>query len=95
MDPGPIVSEVLAVAVQAKGLFVSRSTEVLPFYMILTSFAVGGLWFVYGCMLKDDFIKIPNFMGFALATVQLIPFIVFKSKKASVKNVDDKNVDSP
>ena len=73
----------------------SRSTEVLPFYMILTSFAVGGLWFVYGCMLNDDFIKIPNFLGFALATLQLIPFLIFRSKKPSAKNVDDKHIDSP
>jgi hypothetical protein len=43
--------------------------------MILTSFAVGGLWFIYGEMLDDNFVKIPNFLGFALATVQLVTIL--------------------
>jgi hypothetical protein len=43
--------------------------------MILMSFAVGGLWFIYGIMLADNFIKIPNFLGFALGTIQ-VPFFL-------------------
>lgn len=66
----------------------------MPFYMILTSFAVGGLWFIYGCMLNDNFIKIPNFLGFLLATVQIVPFVVFKTTRTAQKDVDDKKVDS-
>jgi hypothetical protein len=47
--------------------------------MILMSFAVGGLWFIYGIMLADNFIKIPNFLGFALGTIQVTFLILILS----------------
>ena len=70
-------------AVRVKNFVSARSTEVLPFYMILANFVVSGLWCIYGMMLDDNFIKIPNFMGLCLATVQLVPFVIFRNKSAN------------
>ena len=51
--------------------------------MILANFVVSGLWSIYGIMKDDNFIKVPNLMGFCLATIQLVPFIIFRNKSAN------------
>ena len=62
--------------------------------MILANFVVGTLWWIYGMMLDDNFLKIPNFMGLCLAAVQLVPFIIFRSKSSAHVDVE-KDVKMP
>jgi len=58
----------------------TRSTSTLPYYMILANFLLTAQWFLYGIILDDAFIKIPNFLGWCLATIQLALFFVYPSK---------------
>ena len=60
----------------------TKSTEVLPFPIILSSFFVSGQWWLYGTIIDDNFVKVPNFLGWCLATFQLLLFVWFPSKSS-------------
>merc|ERR550519_324697 len=49
----------------------SRSTKCLPFYLILATFVVTGLWTLYGTIIEDNFVSAPNLLGCMAATFQL------------------------
>ena len=55
----------------------TRSTETLPFPLIMANFMLTGLWWLYGSMIDDTFVQIPNAMGMILSTVQLLLFCIF------------------
>jgi solute carrier family 50 protein (sugar transporter) len=57
----------------------TRSTDVLPFAMILSNFLAGALWSIYGILIDDNFVKIPNFLGFAISSFQLMLYAYFPS----------------
>lgn len=57
-----------------------KNSESLPFSMILSSFVVTLLWFVYGCLIEDAFIQVPNFIGCVLLVAQLLLFVVYPAK---------------
>lgn len=57
------------------------STEVLPFPIILSSWFVTGQWWIYGNILQDNFVAVPNCIGWCLATFQLLLFVYFPSKR--------------
>ena len=61
----------------------SRSTEVLPFPLILANFVVTSQWWLYGIILDDNFVLVPNVLGWCLATFQLLLFAYFPSKRKS------------
>lgn len=54
-----------------------RSVECLPFPMIVGSFAVSGQWLLYGIILQDPFITLPNSLGCFLSSVQLMLFLIY------------------
>ena len=58
-------------------VFKSRSTDSLPFYLILATVIVTGLWSTYGHIIQDNFVKIPNMIGFTAALFQLSLFCKF------------------
>ena len=58
----------------------SRSTSTLPFYMIVANFCLTAQWWLYGIILNDNFIKIPNCLGWLLSVVQLSLFAIFPSE---------------
>jgi len=55
----------------------SRSTEALPFPLILANVLVAGQWFLYGVAIHNSFVQIPNLMGCLIALFQLSLFAVF------------------
>lgn len=56
-----------------------KSTESLPFPIIMASLVVSSQWFVYGCLINDSFIQIPNFLGCVLSAFQLCFFLIYRS----------------
>ncbi|XP_029172033.1 LOW QUALITY PROTEIN: sugar transporter SWEET1 [Nylanderia fulva] len=58
-----------------------KSTDSLPFPVIVSSMIVSCQWFTYGCLLGDQFIQIPNFMGCVLSAFQLSLFLIYPSKR--------------
>lgn len=60
-----------------------KSTESLPFPIIMASLIVSSQWFAYGCLINDPFIQIPNFLGCVLSAFQLCFFLVYRSDQAA------------
>lgn len=46
------------------------STAALPGLLILATTAVTAQWTVYGLIIRDNFVFVPNFLGFAVALLQ-------------------------
>jgi solute carrier family 50 protein (sugar transporter) len=64
-------------------VFRTCSTECLPFSIIVTNFISSTLWWLYGLLIDDNYVKIPNFLGWLLASFQLLLFAYFPSKTTS------------
>ncbi|XP_078160476.1 bidirectional sugar transporter SWEET16-like isoform X1 [Carex rostrata] len=56
----------------------TRSVEYMPFSLSFFLFLNGGIWSVYALLVKDFFIGVPNALGFALGTTQLIVYLVYR-----------------
>ncbi|XP_014480900.1 PREDICTED: sugar transporter SWEET1 isoform X2 [Dinoponera quadriceps] len=59
----------------------AKNTESLPFPVIMASMVVSCQWFAYGCLIDDQFIQIPNFMGCVLSGFQLCLFLIYPNKQ--------------
>ncbi|XP_077290528.1 sugar transporter SWEET1 [Arctopsyche grandis] len=57
-----------------------RSTETLPFPIILMSSIVSILWFLYGLIVEDPFMVVTNAIGAILAVCQLFLFVIYPNK---------------
>lgn len=64
-----------------------RSTECLPFPMIAASFLVSAQWLLYGFILNDPFITVPNSLGCFLSFVQLMLFFIYPTASDGTKMV--------
>ncbi|XP_050719662.1 sugar transporter SWEET1-like [Eriocheir sinensis] len=62
-------------------VFRTQSCDVLPFPLIFTTFLVTGLWWLYGIVIQNNFVKYPNLIGCAISGFQLLLFIVYPSKR--------------
>nr|CAI5842594.1 unnamed protein product [Callosobruchus analis] len=54
-----------------------KSTDSMPYHLILATFVVSFQWFIYGLLLNDKFIQIPNFLGCILSAFQLSLFVIY------------------
>lgn len=61
-----------------------KSTESLPFPIILSTYIVSIQWFLYGYLLGDYFIQIPNLLGCLLSGFQLSLFYIYPAKYSSI-----------
>ena len=62
-------------------VFSTSSTQALPFYLILATVAVTGQWTLYGIIIQDYFVLLPNLLGCAVASFQLALFGVFPANQ--------------
>ncbi|XP_015113185.1 sugar transporter SWEET1 [Diachasma alloeum] len=58
-----------------------KNADSLPFPVIVASLVVSCQWFIYGTLLQDPFMEIPNFMGCILSAFQLSLFVIYPGKK--------------
>ncbi|KAL5287905.1 swt-4 family protein [Megaselia abdita] len=58
----------------------TKSAESLPLPLIATSFVVSLEWLIYGIIIKDPFIQLPNFLGCILSLSQLSLFVCYPPK---------------
>ena len=63
------------------------STQSLPFYLILATVLVTGQWTLYGVIIKDNFVLVPNLLGCLVATFQLSLFSVYPTSSSIEKHV--------
>ncbi|MED6136859.1 Bidirectional sugar transporter sweet1, variant 2 [Stylosanthes scabra] len=64
----------------------TKSTEFMPFFLSLFVFLCGTSWFIFGLLGRDPFIAVPNGVGSALGTMQLILYFIYHDKKGATKN---------
>lgn len=57
----------------------TKSTEALPFPLSFVGFLVSVQWFLYGRLVHDSFIQIPNLLGSLLGAFQLALFVKYPS----------------
>lgn len=60
-----------------------KNSESLPFPLIVMTFLVSVQWVIYGVIISDTFIQIPNFLGCLLSMLQLCLFVVYPPKTYS------------
>uniref|UniRef100_T1JJG2 Sugar transporter SWEET1 n=1 Tax=Strigamia maritima TaxID=126957 RepID=T1JJG2_STRMM len=60
----------------------TQSTACLPLFMILMNLLLGLLFLVYGYLLQDIFIQIPNAIGVTVSVVALSFYVIYPSKPA-------------
>ncbi|KAJ6642188.1 Sugar transporter SWEET1 [Pseudolycoriella hygida] len=70
----------------------NKSTEILPLPLILGSATVSLVWFVYGLMIKDTFIQIPNCLGFLLSLTQLSLFLIYPNRHEPLLPASDQQI---
>lgn len=58
----------------------TKNSESLPFPLISSTFVVSLQWLIYGILMNDSFIQLPNFLGCILSGTQLLLFIIYPSK---------------
>lgn len=56
----------------------TKSVEYMPFYLSLSMFTMSVSFFVYGVLLRDFFIYLPNGIGTVLGAIQLLLYAYFR-----------------
>ncbi|XP_053625543.1 sugar transporter SWEET1 [Plodia interpunctella] len=66
----------------------NKSTEGMPFPIILSGSVVTFMWLLYGIIIKNQFVIVQNLVGLFLCSIQLSLFVIYpsKSKDAKVKS---------
>ncbi|XP_073811206.1 sugar transporter SWEET1 [Musca autumnalis] len=57
-----------------------KNSESMPFPLIIMSFLVSVQWLIYGVIISDTFIQLPNFLGCILSLMQLGLFVCYPPK---------------
>lgn len=68
----------------------NKSTEGLPFPIILSGSFVSLAWLLYGVILRSNFLVAQNVIALALGLVQLSLFVIFPSKPTKKKAKSEK-----
>ncbi|CAH0718732.1 unnamed protein product, partial [Brenthis ino] len=66
-----------------KNIIKNKSTEGMPFPIILSGTVVTFMWLLYGIILKNKFVVLQNVVAFVLCAFQLGLFVVYPSKPKS------------
>lgn len=59
-----------------------KSSENLPLPLCVAGLMVSGLWFTYGILVNDNYIKFPNVIGIGLSLVQISLFFIYPPRRA-------------
>lgn len=65
----------------------TKSTDCLPFHLILFGFAVSSLWTSYGILIDNNFVIIPNALSSLISGFQLSLFIIYRKSLSKPKRV--------
>ncbi|XP_004489106.1 bidirectional sugar transporter SWEET9-like [Cicer arietinum] len=63
----------------------TRSVEYMPFFLSLFLTLCATMWFFYGLFDKDNYIMLPNVLGFLFGISQMILYLIYKNAKNKVE----------
>ncbi|KAK0420909.1 hypothetical protein QR680_014958 [Steinernema hermaphroditum] len=67
------------------GVIRNKSSESLPFPLCVGNMVVSSQWLLYGVLVDDVYIKIPNGIGVAMSMVQLSFFVIYPATKRATE----------
>ena len=74
---------------QVRDVVNTKSSEKMPFPLIMSSFLVTVMWFLYGLLIRDQFVSVPNGIGAVISLIELSLFVIYPQTSKTHKEVSN------
>ncbi|KAF7834065.1 bidirectional sugar transporter N3-like [Senna tora] len=64
----------------------TKSVEFMPFTLSLLLTASALMWLLYGIFLRDIYVTLPNIVGLAFGTIQMVLYLIYRNHKPPVQD---------